>query len=250
MRNSSIPAERVLSKLDEYLHKNDYSSAERHLLYWLSEAESASDHRIELLVRNELMGLYRKQGMKEQALDCVSRSLKKIDELDIGTQVGSATTFLNCATVYKAFEMADIAIPLFEKAKLIYESQLDASDGRLGGLYNNMALALVDLDRFSEAYELYNKAIGIMKGNKSYLEVAITTLNIATATEKELGIEDACEKIEKYLSDAKELLEGWENRNGYYAFVCEKCSSVYGYYGHFAYENELNERARRIYEGA
>ena len=26
-------------------------------------------------------------------------------------------------------------------------------------------------------------------------------------------------------------------------------ASVFGYYGYFAYENELTERARRIYEG-
>ena len=40
MKNESISAERVLSKLDEFLYKNDYISAERHLLYWLSEAQN------------------------------------------------------------------------------------------------------------------------------------------------------------------------------------------------------------------
>lgn len=250
MGNFSISTQRVLIKLDEYLSKNDYSSAERHLLYWLSEAESSSDHRAELLIRNELMGLYRKLGKRDEALDCVVKALNKIDSLDLGDQVGSATTFLNSATVYKAFGMADKSISLFERAKGIYESKLEANDSRLGGLYNNMALSLSDLSRFDEARELYNKAIGIMNVSGSYLEVAITLLNLATMTENELGLENACDIIDKYLSEAKELLEGWEDRNGYYAFVCDKCASVYGYYGHFAYENELKERVKSIYEGS
>jgi hypothetical protein len=39
-------------------------------------------------------------------------------------------------------------------------------------------------------------------------------------------------------------------RDGYYAFVCEKCASVFAYYGDFLYAEELEERAKRIYEGS
>jgi hypothetical protein len=44
MSNGRFSSERILSKLDEYLNKNDYSSAERHLKYWLTEAEQTGDH--------------------------------------------------------------------------------------------------------------------------------------------------------------------------------------------------------------
>ncbi len=250
MANPRISTDRILSKLDEYLSRNDYDSAERHLLYWLSEADGTGDHRTELLIRNELMGLYRKRGKRDEALNSVEKALTKIDFLGINDQVGAATTFLNCATVYKAFEMAERSLPLFEKARQIYEKKLEKNDGRLGGLYNNMALSLSDLNRFSEAKELFNKAIEIMNSNGSLLEVAITLLNLATMVENELGLENACEIIEEYLEKARGILENWDNKNGYYAFVCDKCASVYGYYGHFAYENELNERVRRIYEGS
>lgn len=250
MSNSRISSDRILRKLDEHLNKNDYESAERHLRYWLSEAEASGDFKTELLIENELMGLYRKLGKKAEALGCTEKAMKRIDELNAGYQVGSATTYLNCATVYKAFGMSEGALPLFEKAREIYESKLEANDGRLGGLYNNMALSLSDLSRFSEAKELFDKAIEIMNSNGALLEVAITLLNLATMTENELGLENACEMIEDYLSKARALLDNWEIKNGYYAFVCDKCASVYGYYGHFAYENELNERVRRIYEGS
>ena len=251
MANGCISVERILSKLDEHLRRNDYAAAERHLCYWLSEAGAGGDGRTELLVRNELMGLYRKTARKDEALASANAALAAIRRMGIDEQVGAATTYLNSATVYKAFGMAEQSIPLFERARSIYERELDGNDSRLGGLYNNMALSLVDLSRFSEAYELYSKAIAVMeKAEGGELEVAITYLNIASAKEVELGLLDADEEINLYLDRAQELLDANMSDDGYYAFVCEKCASVFGYYGRFLYDAELKERARRIYEGA
>ena len=250
MNNGYISRDRILEKLDVYLGKNDYASAERHLLYWLSEAVGGSDHSTELLMRNELMGLYRKLGKKDEALSQADTAIARINELRIEEQVGSATTYLNAATVYKAFSMAEGSIPLFEKAKKIYEAELDVGDTRLGGLYNNMGLALVDLGRFGEAKALYFKAIEIMGVGGGDLEVAITYLNLASATEAELGLMDGEKAISEYLSLAQKILDEHESKDGYYAFVCEKCASVFGYYGYFIYEEELSARARRIYEGS
>lgn len=246
---SNISKDRILSKLDDYFNKNDYDSAERHLLYWLKEAAEAKDARTELLVRNELMGLYRKLGKQTQALECVSEALAKINELGILHQVGAATTYLNAATVYKAFGMAEQSIPLFAHAQAVYEKELDAHDDRLAGLYNNMALSLVDLGQFEKAKQLYAKAIDIlMQRDDGDLEIAITYLNLATAAESELGLEDAHETIEAYTKKAEEILENHTPQDGYYAFVCEKCASVFDYYGYFYYAKQLLERARRIYE--
>lgn len=248
MANGCISISRILERLDEHLGRNDYAAAERHLLYWLSESRGACDGRTELLIRNELMGLYRKLGREEDALECARVALSKIDELGVSEQVGSATSYLNAATVYKAFGRAADAMPLFEHARSIYERDLDGDDSRLGGLYNNMALALVDLCRFDEANEFYSRAVSVMKRTDGELEVAITYLNMASAAEAECGIVDADERIQGYLDDAEAILEAHAKRDGYYAFVCEKCASVFGYYGRFFYEKELKERARRIYE--
>ena len=67
------------------------------------------------------MGLYRKVGKREEALSTVRAVLNIIEQKGISEQIGSATTFLNSATVYKAFGMPEKSIELFEKAKRIYE---------------------------------------------------------------------------------------------------------------------------------
>ena len=244
-----ISIERVINKLDEFFSRNDYVSAESHILYWLEEANKEKDNRAKLLLLNELAGLYRKLSKEKNALDTVEKVLELIENMGIEKNIGAATTYINCGTVLKAFSKPEESIPLFKKAEIIYESALDSNDERFGALYNNMALALVDLKRFNEAYVLYEKAISVMKKTDGgLLEVAITYLNIASAKEVELGIENSAAVIDEYLKLAMKILDEHETRDGYYAFVCEKCASVFEYYGYFLYNQELLERVRSIYE--
>ena len=243
-----ISTDRILGKLDEYLHVNDYVSAERHLAFWLTEARSVGDGRAELLVQNERMGIYRKLGRRDEALLAVREALAKIDELGISHQVGAATTFLNAATVLCAFGLSSEGISLFERARAVYEAELPEDDRRLGGLYNNMGLTLVELGRFDEAKVLYQKAVTLMLSvEHGEAEAAITYLNLATAAEKEFGLLDADGQISELLDRAEALLDRVERRDGAYAFACEKCATVFGYYGRFFYEKELRERAESIY---
>ncbi len=241
--------ERILNKLDDFLGRNDYKSAEEHILYWLSEGEKRGDNRQKLLLLNELAGLYRKLSRQNDAFNAAENALSLVKEMGIENNIGAGTTYLNCATVYKAFKMAEKALSLYEKAREIYEKKLPSGDKRLGGLYNNMALALVDLGDFEKAYKLYEKAIFIMeKVPDGLLDVAITYLNIADAKQAELGIEESDEIVGDFLEKAMKILDNHEKRDGYYAFVCEKCASVFGYYGFFLYQQELEQRAREIYE--
>lgn len=240
---------RILNKLDEFLNKNDYSGAEKHILYWLGEAEKAGNKKIMLLLKNELCGLYRKLGREKDALEAVDSALFLVSDMGIENNIGAGTTYINCATVLKAFGRAKDAVPLFEKALTVYKNELSETDKRFGGLYNNMALAYVDLKEFEKASALYEKAIFVMKNTEDgMLEVAITYLNIANLKESELGLENAQDIIEDLLHKAETILDEHQNRNGYYAFVCKKCAPTFGYYGFFAYAKKLKERAEKIYE--
>ena len=250
-QNNFLDAQQILEQLDNMLRRNDYQSAKEHLLYWLKRATETGDNQNILLLNNELMGLCRKLGQKTEAIEYAKNALNQIEKMKIEDNVGAATTYLNSATVYKAFGMADRSIALFQKAKAIYEQKLSANDTRLSGLYNNMGLSLVDLNCFDEAFILYEKAISVLqKSQDTEPEQAITYLNMASAAESQLGLENAENEISRYIKKAIALLDFCKNRSdGNYAFVCEKCASVFGYYGYFDYETQLTERYRRIYDG-
>lgn len=245
-----LSIDRILSKLDEHLNRNDYAAAEQHLTYWLGEARLQGDERALLFLCNECIGLYRKLGQKEKALHFCQTALAQIESMGIGENIGAATTYLNTATAYKAFGKAKEAIPLFERAEEIYRKNLPPQDPRWGGLYNNMALALVDLDRFDQAKDCYQKALAITQANDTKPEQAVTHLNLASAAERELGLEAGEKEIALRIGLAWDLLNDPSLvRDGNYAFVCEKCAPTFRYYGYFIYANQLEERAKEIYEG-
>ena len=247
-----IPVMRVIEKLDSHLAKNDYDAAERHLLYWMEEAEQGYDEQGLLTVYNELMGLYRKQGKKEKALDFAQKAIVLVEKAELLGTFTAGTTYLNSATVYKAFGLTDLSIDLFERAKTTYEKVLPQGDSRFGGLYNNMALALVDAKRYDEAEQLYLKALDIMgKEDGGGLEQAITYLNMATMVEVRFPREKGDLLIKEYVEKAMTFIEDYPlEKGGYYAFVCEKCATSFGYYCFPEYAKELSARARRIYEGS
>ena len=242
----------IIEKLDLFFSKNDYESAEKYLLELKEKAAADGDKKILLFVLNELMGLNRKLARKDLAISYTEKALCLVKEMGIEKNVGAATTYLNSATVYKAFGRSNEGISLFEKAREIYENGLSKDDRRLAGLYNNMALALTDEDEFEYAESCYKKALEVLSlSSKNEGEMAITHLNLANLFEKQMGLENAQQKISQCIENAQQLLDkAYSETDGNYAFICEKCASTFGYYGYFVYENELKNRARRIYERA
>ena len=247
-----IPAGRIMDRLREYEDRNDWPAVERHLKYWLAEAEAGRDERGQLMLHNELMGYYRKQGNRDAALEHAEKAVKLVEKLGMEDTVTAGTTWVNAGTVHEAFGDPVGGLALFEMARGNYEKNLPADDGRLGGLYNNMALSLAVCGRFEEAMEMFRRAIAVMeKQEHGELEQAITWLNMADAAEAALGPEEAEEAAEEYLAKAEALLDTESlPRNGYYAFVCEKCAPVFGHYGWFAAEAELKRRAEEINDRA
>lgn len=247
-----IDLRRCLGRLDEYLGRNDLAAAERHLNYWKEEALAGRDLRGLLTVENERMGLYRKLGREADAQAAVRSALSLVDQTGLQDTVTAATTMLNVGTVCKCFRQSGQALGWYEQARAIYERELAPDDPRLAGLYNNLALVLVDLSRFAEARALYEKALAIVeRAENGALDAAITELNLANLAEAERGLLEAEDEIEARLDRAKALLDRPDlPQDGYNAFVCEKCAPTFGYYGRFADAQELKERSEAIYARA
>ena len=254
-----IPQQRVAEKLDEYMAKKDYDGAERHLKYWLEEARLGSDLRGQLTVCNEMIGFYRKRGQEEGAFEAIGEALKLLGELGFENNLSAGTTYTNAATAYYRFGDYEKALSFFEKAKTVYEASDNTRPDLSGGLYNNMALVCVALARYEQAADLYRKALSIMEQlPEGKPEQAITWLNLANALEAQKGMEEAepeifrcLDKAEQLLDEAQEyMLETGVPAEGYYAFVCESCAPTFSYYGYFLTAQELERRAKEIYERA
>ena len=247
-----IPVVRIRERVDALTAKKDYPGAAKLLQYWRSEARAAGDLRGEFVVLNEMMGVYRKMPDRDKAVQSADAALAMIDVLDNGSTVSAGTAYVNAGTVYDCFGDPAGGLIRFEKARQIYEASLDSGDDRLGGLYNNMALTLAELGRFDDAFTCYKKALAVMERQPAgQLEQAITWLNMANAAEAAKGAEAAEEEISRYLQTAEALLlDPARPRNGYYAFVCEKCAPTFSYYGWFRTAAELQSAADAIYQKA
>ena len=248
----AIDIGRVMEKLRVYEDRNDWPQVERHLKYWLEEARAGRDERGQLTLNNELMGYYRKQGKRDLAFEHAEKAVELVKKLGMEDTITAGTTWVNAGTVREAFGDPEGGLRYFRKARENYEKNLPEGDGRLGGLYNNMALALTVCGRYDEAEVMFRRALDVIATQEhGELEQAITWLNMADAAEAALGAEGAEEIVEDYLDQAEELLNTESlPRNGYYAFVCEKCAPVFGHYGYFAAEAELKRRAKEINDRA
>ena len=248
----SVPQQRILEKLDDYMSRRDYAGAERHLLYWLEEAKLGRDKRGQLLIRNELVGHYRKAGDRDKAFASAEEALRLLEELDFSDNISAATTYTNVATAFNAFGENERSLSLFEKARAVYEASPRTSPDLLGGLYNNMALTCTALGRYAEAFTLYDQAMDVMaRVPAGVLEQAITCLNRADTLAAQLGMEQAEGQINDLLDQAWDLLQDpAAPHDGYYAFVCEKCAPAFSYYGYFLAAQELQDTAKAIYERA
>ena len=267
-----VPQRRIIDKMDEYMSRRDYRGAERHLLYWLEEAKLGGDLQGQLMLRNELVGHYRKTGQKEPAMESAAMALDLLRELDMENTITAGTTYVNIATACGAFGDHERAIRLFENARAAYESSSQTETQLLGGLYNNMALTCTELGRCEEALALYEKAADLMgRVPDGELEQAITYLNMANTVEVQLGLEAGEQQINALVERAEELLEAKGEellgkgeaaltdgtdlramkqeeraRLGYYAFVCEKCAPTFAYYGYFMTAESLTERSEEL----
>ncbi len=244
----SIPVDRIIRKVDSLFDKNDYREAGRLLVYWKNEAVNLKDKRGELAMESELVGYYRKQNDRDGGLASVARALALTEELEQSEMASGATVLINCATAYKAFGMPKEAMPLYRRAEAVYEKVLPKDDERFGGLYNNMALALVDLGELEEAEKAYFSALGIMEGvPHGQAEAAITYINLAHMYELS-GDE---QKISDCMKKAYELLQSKTlPHDSYYAFVLEKCAPSFGYFGDTDTYEKLKRESEEIYARA
>ena len=244
----TIPLNRVFDKLSELFAKNDLDGVGKALDFWEREARSIGDTRGLLEILNEEIGYFRRTVDEQNALKAIKDAFELIEKQGVGDPISSGTIYLNGATTMKAFGKAEASMVYYEKAKSIYESQLDPMDYRLAALYNNVSSAHKDMGDYISAEMSCLKAIEILKDNEDCLgEIAVSLINLSHIYYDQDPLD---ERIYVIMDKAWELLISEKNQHdGDFAFICSKCYPSFGFFGYFEKEAELKALSEKIYEG-
>ena len=242
-----VPA--VIAKLDTLYN----AGQEKEALVLLEEnrdlARARDDWRGELSMLSELLGYHRRDGDREKAMAAVNGALDLLRLHRMGATVSGATVLLNAATTLKCFGRAKESIPIFEHVARVYGDNLDPTDYRFAGLYNNMGLSYADEEDYLQAERCFRLALQVIAHSRNpQNELAVTCCNLAELYDRQ-DSEDP--RIGEYMEKAWDYLNDPAlPRNGYHAFTISKCAPSFDYFGYFLYSRELKERAEKIYAGA
>lgn len=244
-----VPTMRIQEKLNEFFARNDLASVGRLLTYWENEARALGDERGLLEILNEEIGYFRRTSEKEKAMSAVFEAFGLLEKSGVCDTVSAGTIYLNGATTMKAFGEAAKAMQYYEMASKIYHENLAPDDYRLAAFYNNVSSAYKDLGQSETAEKMCHAALAILEDKEDCLgEMAVTLINIAHLYYDRDPLDDRIyEIVDKAWSY---LISDTNQKDGDFAFICEKCHPSFAFFGYFEREAELKAIAKRIYEGA
>ena len=242
-----IPLEKVIAECDRLFNQEKKKELGEHLRFWRRRAAEMGDKKNELSLLSEMMGHYRMVRDEARAVAAVRDGAALISELGISDTVSAGTILINAATAMQSFGYAQESAVYYKQAENCYIKNLPPQDIRFAALYNNMASSFIDQGSFEQAEKYYLQAAEILKTAGQLMDLAVTFINLAQLYD---GINPEDGKIEAYLDQARDCFDKKSvPHDGYYAHTCRKCASAFGYFGRFADEKELQERADKFYEG-
>ena len=244
-----VPTMRIQEKLSELFSRNDLASVGKLLAYWDGEARTLGDERGLLEILNEEIGYFRRTSEKDKAMAAVTEAFALLEKTGICDTISAGTIYLNGATTMKAFGETEQAMQYYGKANTIYHENLAPDDYRLAAFYNNVSAAYKELGDDELAEKMCNDALKILKDKEDCLgEMAVTLINIAHIYYDRDPLD---ERIYEIVDKAWSYLMNKRNqRDGDFAFICDKCHPSFAFFGYFEREAELKAIAKRIYEGA
>lgn len=196
----------ILKHSDELLQEGRSREAAEFLKGKTSQARAAGEWEAELSMINELMGYYRSISRLEHAWEYARRAAEIVNGHGMESTAEGMTTCLNVANVYRASGKTKEAMELYRRVEQTYGKLGIAEDYRLGGLYNNMSVAHLELGELDEAARYGEKAVQILgKIPGAEDECATVYGNLAGAMLN--GNRPDLKKAEEYTDAAMRLFE-------------------------------------------
>lgn len=237
--DNTIPLDKIIARCDEFFNSGDTAGLGEHLRSWLAEAEKKGDLAAVLSILNELAGHYRMSGCRTRGMETVDRIIHLTALPQFRNTASTGTILINAATALHSFGEISRALELYLEAYRCYEVNLEENDPRFAGLFNNMASVYAAMNDPETAEAYYLAALDILHSAGNIMDTAVTHVNIAQlGFEQELQLENAWNCFNSPSAV----------RDGYYAHTALKCAPAFREMGHISRADELEKRAKEIYE--
>lgn len=238
----------VLKGLDSLFAQKKMSQVEPYLQEHLKNAMEAGDASGVITIVNELIGFYRSMSQHEKSMFYCEQILSFMQMCKLEGTVPYATTLLNVATANRAAGRKQEAMEYYKQVEAVYKENLETTDYRYAGLYNNMSLLYEEMKEYEKAVQALEKALAIIKdfGEQGRIELATTYTNLAACYMKwaeEGNTADCFKQAEAYAKKAQETF-GKEGESDYHY------GAILSIQGELAYKKEEYELAKAYYEKA
>lgn len=159
-----MQAAQILERADALFAAGRGTEAAALLESACEQARQNGDWQTRLTLVNELMGYWRATGRLDRAWACADEARMLLEEHGISRTLAGVTTVLNIATVFRADRKPREALALYREVEQVYLAQNLQADCRLGGLYNNMAVASLEAGERQQALTCARAAVSALAG--------------------------------------------------------------------------------------
>ncbi len=241
----------ILTQYDAMFGKNSLTEIEEYLAGNIQEAIDKSELGVVITLLNEIIGFCRDTTQKDKAIRYCDELQELLKDLRLEGSIEYATSLLNIANAYRAFDKAKEAVDLFYTVHEIYGRKLSPSDFGYASLYNNWSLAYQELGDFENARNMLMRALVIVDFYEdAHIPQATTRTNLAT-TLLQIGTEDDYEEAIKYLREALEIFERDGGKDFHYGAALVALGDAYSFKKEYdkaaiAYEKGLEEIEKHV----
>lgn len=221
--------QKVLAEYDSMFGKYTLKEIEGFLLKHLSEARFKSEHEELVTLLNEAIGFYRDTTQKEKALKNCGALMEHLVEMKLEGTIPYATSLLNIANAFRAFDLHKEAVQLFEKVEEIYGNHISKEDFMYASLYNNWALAYQESGEYDKAAEMLRKALKIVDLYKEAIIPQATTRTNLASSLLAIGTENAYQEAVEHLSNALAIFEKDDGKDFHYGAALVAMGDAYSY---------------------
>lgn len=228
---------KLYDELDSIFYSKDFNKAEQYLIDKAKEFNQRHDFEQELICYNELSGIYRKQNLKEKAYSAIKSAMELISRQGFSYSL-LGDVYTSIATAYMHFADYHMALSIFLKAKNCFEYFYKKPTLPIATLCNNMGLCYMAMGDVATARRNFQKSIDILESLSGHpLELAMSYISMAES------LDSIDSKADMYFEKAIACFESsLARRDGYYAFVAEKCLPAFKRNGYFRIAKTLQER--------